>query len=249
VLNNKVILIVGGTGLIGKSIVNACLNNQAKVVVCTRDIGKAKLLFPTASIHFEEFDINDSILMIDAFKNVIVKFGKIDVLINSSFPKNNSFNTKLFEVTYKDFIDNVNIHLGGYFLVSQQISKIFLQQGFGNIINISSIYGVVAPKFDIYSGTNMTSSIEYGLVKSAIIQMARYFASYLKGTNIRINTVSPGGIFDNQDEIFINNYNKKCLNKGMLDANDICGAILFLASDNSKYINGQNIVVDDGFTL
>jgi NAD(P)-dependent dehydrogenase (short-subunit alcohol dehydrogenase family) len=74
-------------------------------------------------------------------------------------------------------------------------------------------------------------------------------AKYLKGTNIRVNCLSPGGIFDNQNEKFLSKYNDKCLNKGMLDANDLTGTLLFLISDQSKYINGQNLIVDDGFTL
>ena len=79
--------------------------------------------------------------------------------------------------------------------------------------------------------------------------MTRYLARYVKGRNIRINCVSPGGVLDNQPEEFLEKYNEFCLNKGMLNADDIVGTVVFLLSDNSRYMNGQNIVIDDGFSL
>jgi NAD(P)-dependent dehydrogenase (short-subunit alcohol dehydrogenase family) len=154
-----------------------------------------------------------------------------------------------FDVTFEDFNENINLNLGGYFLTSQQFALYFKKQGYGNIINISSIYGVVPPKFEIYEETDMTVPVEYAAIKSALIHLTKYMAKYLKGTNIRVNCLSPGGIFDNQNEKFLSKYNDKCLNKGMLDANDLTGTLLFLISDQSKYINGQNLIVDDGFTL
>ena len=125
----------------------------------------------------------------------------------------------------------------------------FMKQGHGNIINISSIQGVLAPKFSHYSGTKMFSGIEYTACKTAIIAITRYMAKYLKNKNIRINCVSPGGILNNQDPQFLESYSKSCINKGMLSSEDIVGAIQFLSSDASKFINGQNIIVDDGWTL
>ena len=95
----------------------------------------------------------------------------------------------------------------------------------------------------------MTAPIEYCTSKSGIILMVQYLAKYYKGKNIRINSISPGGIFDNQPKKFITKYKKSCLNKGMLDPEDINGTLLFLLSDASKYINGQNIIVDDGWVL
>lgn len=95
----------------------------------------------------------------------------------------------------------------------------------------------------------MTKEIEYAICKSAIIQMTRYLARYVKGRNIRINCVSPGGVLDNQPKEFVQKYSEFCLNKGMLDADDVVGTVLFLISDYSRYMNGQSIVIDDGFSL
>ena len=95
----------------------------------------------------------------------------------------------------------------------------------------------------------MTMPVEYAAIKSSIIQMTRYFAQYFKGTGIRINSLSPGGIKDRQPEAFLQAYAAHCSSKGMLDPGDVIGALLFLLSDASKYMTGQNIIVDDGFSL
>ena len=95
----------------------------------------------------------------------------------------------------------------------------------------------------------MISPIEYSAIKSGIISITKWLAKYYKKNNIRVNCISPGGIFDGQDKIFLDNYNAECNSKGMLDPEDIVGTIIFLISSDAKYINGQNIVVDDGWSL
>ena len=141
------------------------------------------------------------------------------------------------------------MNLGGYFLTSQQFAAYFEKQGYGNIINLASIYGVIAPRFEIYDNTPMTMPVEYAAIKSGLIHLTKYMAKYFKGKNIRVNTISLGGIEDKQPEPFLKAYKEFCLNKGMLNAKDISGTVLYLLSDLSEFVNGQNIVVDDGFTL
>jgi len=126
---------------------------------------------------------------------------------------------------------------------------IFLKHGGGNLVHISSIQGVTTPKFDQYEGTQMNSPIEYSAIKSGVIAVTKYLAKYYKNRNIRVNCLSPGGIQDGQPEIFLENYAKNCNSKGMLDSDDLTGALIFLLSDSSQFINGQNIIVDDGWTL
>jgi len=110
-----------------------------------------------------------------------------------------------------------------------------------NIVNISSIYGVVAPKFEIYEGTSMTVPVEYAAIKSGQIHLTKYMAKYFKGMGIRVNSLSPGGIFDNQPKSFLNAYKAKCSSKGMLDKSDLNGTLVYLLSDLSQYVNGQNM--------
>ena len=127
----------------------------------------------------------------------------IDCVINTSYPRNANKLKKLTEIPLNEFNQNVNVHLGGYFNVMQRFIVYFLGNGGGNIINISSIHGVSTPKFENYEGTAMMSGIEYTISKTAIIAMSRYSAKYLKGKNIRINCVSPGGIIDGQPSSFL----------------------------------------------
>ena len=91
--------------------------------------------------------------------------------------------------------------------------------------------------------------VEYAVIKSALIHLTKYMAKYFKGMNIRVNSISPGGILDSQPGIFIKSYNEQCITKGMLDKSDLKGTLLYLLSDLSRYVNGQNLIVDDGFTL
>ena len=248
-LKNKVIVIIGANGLLGKEFVKTCLENNAKVVASdiVEDLG-----FGGKDLEYKKYkkcDITNKNSILNLINFTKEKFGKIDGVVNSTYPRNKNYGKKFEEVEYKDFCENVNLHLGGYFLVIQQFAEFFKKQGYGNIISIASIYGVIPPRFEIYEGTNMTMPVEYNVIKHSIISLTKYVAKYYKGYNIRANTISPGGILNNQSKEFLDKYNQYALNKGMLDKSDINGTLLFLLSDLSKYINGQNIVVDDGWIL
>jgi NAD(P)-dependent dehydrogenase (short-subunit alcohol dehydrogenase family) len=255
-LKNKVIVITGGAGLIGQEFVRAVIEQNGIAIIAdiNEEIGlkvKNSLLkeLNTISIDFVKLDITSKESLAECIYILEKKYSKIDALVNNAYPRNKNFGRDVFEIEYQDFCENLNMNLGGYFLSSQQFSKYFMKQGYGNIINMSSIYGVVAPKFEIYKNTNMTNAIEYAAIKGGLLHITKYFAKYFKGNNIRINAISPGGIFDNQPEFFLEAYKKECLNKGMLDKGDLKGTLVYLLSDMSKFVNGQNIVVDDGFVL
>jgi len=255
-LKNKVVVITGGAGLIGKEFVKAVVENGGIAIVA--DINdalglKAKEDLSTQSntknIDFIKLDITSKDSLQECIQYLDGKYGRIDALVNNAYPRNKNYGKHFFDVGYNDFVENLGLNLGGYFVTSQQFALYFQRQGYGNIINISSIYGVVAPRFEIYENTPMTMAVEYAAIKSGLIHLTKYMAKYFKGMNIKVNTLSPGGIFDNQPEPFLEAYKKQCLNKGMLDKSDMKGTLVYLLSDMSKYVNGQNIVVDDGFSL
>lgn len=255
-LKDKVIVITGGAGLIGKTLVTAVLNNSAKCIIADFDSEKCEKFKYELNKQFSEdqFTIfNTNITEKESIDSLInftsSKYGRIDALVNNAYPRNQNFGRNFFDVEYEDFCENINLHLGGYFLTSQLFASFFIKQGYGNIINMSSIYGVIPPRFDIYEGTKMGNSVEYAVIKSGLIHLTKYMVKYLKGKNIRINLISPGGIFDNQPATFLENYKKYCNSKGILNASDLTGTLIFLLSNMSEYINGQNIIVDDGFTL
>jgi len=263
-VKGKIVVITGGGGLLGREFTKAILENGGTVVVS--DIDKASTekaiadiskLKGNANAIFHELDITSESSVNSLIENVSKQYGKIDAWINNAYPKIKTlpFDTKreysnsFFDVNYNEFCESISLNIGSMFLCSQHISAYFLTQGYGNIINISSIYGLIAPRFEIYDKTGMTMPVDYAINKSAMNHFTRYLAKFLKGKNIRVNSLSPGGIFNNQPADFVKEYGKLAANKGMLDKEDITGALLFLISDHSKYINGQNLVVDDGWTL
>lgn len=255
-LENNVIVVTGGAGLLGSAFCRAIISNNATCILA--DTNKEKSLemistlsedFPNSRIDYHYLDITSKESINELITFTVSRYARIDALVNNAYPRNKNYGRHFFDVEYKDFVENLGLNLGGYFLTSQLFAKYFLMYGGGNIINISSIYGVVAPRFEIYEGTSMTTPVEYAAIKSALIHLTKYMAKYFKEKNIRVNSISLGGILDNQPNTFMSNYKAFTLNKGMLDGKDIVGTLLFLLSDASEYINGQNIIVDDGFTL
>jgi len=248
ILKDKVIVVTGGAGLIGRSAVIAIVEQGGIAVIADID-ETTKTNVELKNVFFFKVDVTNKESIEMCISYVHDKFGKIDALVNNAYPMNKNYGKHFFKVDYNDFVENLGMNLGGCVIPSQLFSLYFERQGYGNIVNMSSIYGVVAPKFEIYGGTNMTVPIEYAAIKSGLIHVTKYMAKIFKGMNIRVNAISPGGILDGQPEEFIEKYNKKCLTKGMLNSGDLNGTLIFLISDMSKYINGQNIIVDDGFCM
>ena len=251
-VRDKVVIVTGGAGLLGRTFCQAIADNGGIAVVAEYDIAIAEKLctsLENASIVPAQVNITDKNSIKALIATISEKYGRIDALVNSAYPRNKNYGKHFFDVAYSDFCENVGMNLGGYFLTSQQFAAYFETQGYGNIINLASIYGVIAPRFEIYDNTHMTTPVEYAAIKSGLIHLTKYMAKYFKGKNIRVNTISLGGIEDKQPESFLRAYKEFCLNKGMLNAKDISGTVLYLLSDLSEFVNGQNIVVDDGFTL
>lgn len=244
-LNDKKILVVGAGGLLGGHIVDRLLKHNATVIAA--DISLQNIQDSTnPRLTCVSLNLTDSSQVTDFFLEV----NNLDGVVNCSYPRNKNYGRHFFDVTLDDFNENLALHLGSSFLLMQQCAAFFLRKKHPfSLVNISSVYGVIAPRFGIYANTSMTMPVEYAAIKSAIIHLNKYVASYVKDSNFRINSVSLGGILDRQPESFLQEYKKFTLGKGMLDVEDIYGSILFLLSDHSKYINGQNIIVDDGFSL
>jgi len=255
-LKDKVVVITGGAGLIGREFVKAVVENDGIAIIAdiNEEIGKevkdrlSKEL-DTMNIDFVRLNIISKESLNDCINYIDNKYGKIDALVNNAYPRNKNYGRNFFDVEYNDFVENTGLNIGGYFTTSQQFAKYFQKQGYGNIINISSIYGVIAPRFEIYDGTKMSMPVEYAAIKSGLIHLTKYMAKYFKGMNIKVNTLSPGGILNNQPQEFLDKYNSFATSKGMLKAEDLKGSLVYLLSDMSKYVNGQNIVVDDGWSL
>ena len=241
---SKNILILGGSGRIGSEIAKNLLLQGHQIYVI--DKIKNKYLSNDRSILCNISKMNN----FDRKFNLLLKKIKfLDVIINLSYLKNKSWGTNFLKLKSKDLKENLFLQLGTNIMISQKSINHFIKKGHGNLILFSSIQGVSAPKFSHYSNTNMSSPIEYSAAKAGIINMTKYLAKFCKGKKIRVNCISPGGILDSQPLSFVRKYRDSCMSKGLLSSNDLNGVVEFLVSDKSKFMNGQNLIIDDGWTL
>ena len=251
-INGDIVAVTGGLGLIGKAFCKEIIKNRGKVLIGDLN-AKQGVSFQNElgqeNAYFLELNSSEP-HSIDKFLELGKNhFGKIDSAIHCAYPRSEQWGTKFEELKAKELKDDLFNQLGGAILFSQRLISFFRKQGFGNLIHVASIQGVVAPKFNHYEETSMVSPIEYSAIKSGVISITRYLAKYCKGQNIRVNCISPGGILDNQPEVFLDKYNSTCSSKGMMDAQDLDGTIIYLLSNMSQYVNGQNIIIDDGWIL
>jgi NAD(P)-dependent dehydrogenase (short-subunit alcohol dehydrogenase family) len=255
-LKDKVVVVTGGAGLIGQEFVKAIIEQNGIAIIADINKNEGQRVSNELSnklksnkIVFFELDITSKKSLQECISYLDNKYGRIDALVNNAYPRNKNYGRHFFDVEYDDFVENLGMNLGGCIIPSQLFSLYFQKQGYGNIINISSIYGVIAPKFEIYNNTEMTMPVEYAAIKSGMLHLTKYMAKYFNGKNIKVNAISPGGILDSQMQSFLDKYNAQCMSKGMLNKQDLNGTLVYLLSDMSRYINGQNIIIDDGFSL
>jgi NAD(P)-dependent dehydrogenase (short-subunit alcohol dehydrogenase family) len=253
-LAGRVVVVTGGAGLLGRAFVRAIADAGGTAVVADVNLAAAETVVAglpaTAGRALAVgMDITSADSVSGAIAAVLSACGRVDAVVNNAYPRNAAYGRRLEDVTYADFCENLSVHVGGYFLVAQQFAQHFRTVGGGAIVNMGSIYGTMAPRFEVYDGTSMTMPVEYAAIKSAISHLTRYFAQYLRKDGIRVNSLSPGGIRDRQPESFLAAYASHAGTRGMLEPTDICGALIFLLSDASRFVTGQNLIVDDGFSL
>lgn len=260
-LEGKTAIVTGGTGLIGKKHCEALVAAGANVVVA--DIAQANPQkfaenFGEKAIGIS-IDVTDEASLENAKQAIIARYGSIDILVNNAAINDMFENPELaaelsaFEkYPIASFRKSLEVNVLGVFLCSQIFGSVMAEQGSGSIINIASTYGIVGPDQSIYrneAGEQLFfKSPSYPTTKGAIINFTRYLAAYWGNKGVRVNTLSPGGVGNAQDEYFVKNYSAKTLLGRMATANDYQGALIYLASDASAYMTGANLVVDGGWT-
>lgn len=228
-LKDKVVLITGAAGIQGPEHVKAFESAGAKVVAT--DIKNTEIIL----------DVTSEASIRTAMKKILNRHGRIDILVNNAGATAKQGTT--------DWNKIIKVNLTGTFLCCQIVGGSMEK---GSIINVSSIYGLVGPDFSLYpgaeyAGKSMGVPAAYAASKGGVIALTKYFAS-LYAPKIRVNCVTPGGIFDNQTENFVKKYSTKTMLGRMAERNEVSGAILWLASNLSSYVTGANIVVDGGLT-
>lgn len=249
-VDSKVIMVTGGYGHLGKAITESLAFHGAQVIVAAKSIDKFNNIFKDNNkIDFVNFDIADANSIVSGYKIVMEKYGKIDVLINNAFYSKGQSPETMTDEEWAYGIDGV---LGSVFRTIREIIPFYKQQGHGKIINVSSMYGVIAPDFSIYDESpEFFNPPHYGTAKAGVIQLTKYYASYLGKHNIQVNVITPGPFPSDtvqQDTKFMEALKAKtCLNK-IGTPEDVAGIFTFLSSDAANFITGQNFIVDGGWT-
>ena len=260
-LKNKVAIVTGALGLIGKNHCIALSEAEANVVVCDLDEAKCKEFastLPTKSIGVG-VDITNKPSIENLRDKTLKTFGKIHILVNNAAindmfenPQASAEQSMFENYPLEMWQQSLNVNVTGTFLCSQVIGTEMAKSKKGSIINVASTYGIVGPDQSIYKkpdgSQSFYKSAAYPATKGAIISFTRFLAAYWGNKGVRVNTLSPGGVENNQDEYFISNYSAKTPLGRMAQPTDYKGAIIFLASDASSYMTGANLIVDGGWT-
>ena len=259
-LKNKTIVLTGSAGRLGTRFAHVLSKAGANVVLVDIEKSKNKKLeqeliskYGTEPTAFYA-DISNQNNIKELTKKIILKYSKIDVLINNAhyIPRTHPKRDTSFEDYPLDLWDKTtSINLRSLFLCCKEIGRVMLKQKKGTIINISSIYGIVGADQRIYGKSRLNSPPFYAATKGAMVNFSRYLAANWEGKNIRVNTLTLGGVFDeklHKDKTFVKNYSKKTILGRMANKDDYDGSLLFLTSDASSYVTGINLIVDGGWT-
>lgn len=255
-LDDKIACVIGGVGLIGSEITRAISDAGATTLILDVDEEKGNKLAQRiirSGNHavFVYFDTTDLEEISEKLNHIYRDYNKIDVFINCSYPRTEDWGESTFkQISLESFRKNVDLHMNSYAWSAREAAELMSKQNNGgSIILLGSIYGVLGQDLTVYEGTDMGENMSYAAIKGGITNLTRQMASYYGQYNIRVNTLCPGGVFDNQNPIFVKNYSHKTPLKRMANPEEIASTTLFLASDAASYITGSTLVVDGGWTV
>lgn len=232
-LDGKVALVTGGAGIVGRHLVAGLKDAGATVIVASRNSEDEQCDFTSES-------------GIRALRDrLLSKYGRVDVLFNNAVARAGG---ELMDTSAEQWESVMALNSTGLFLTCRIFGEAMIERKSGSIVNVASIYGMVGPDFHIYEGTPIHNSVSYSFAKGGMINFTRYLASYLAPHGVRANTLSPGGVFSGQPKEFLENYGRRCPMGRMMNGDELRGAAVFLASDASAYVTGQNLAVDGGWT-
>lgn len=261
-LANKVVVVTGGAGLLGQVFCQALVDAGAHVAIVDLDLASAETAAKkinksdTQRVIAFGSDITSPESVTQMVANVVKQFGQIDVLVNNAASKGSSldaFFESFEDYSLKTWREVMSVNIDGLFLVAQAVGKQMKKQGGGSIIQTSSIYGVIAPDQRIYEGSEfngrpINTPAVYSASKSAVNGLTSYLSTYWASSKIRVNSLTPGGIASGQNSEFNKKYSNRVPLGRMGEASELVGALIYLASDASSYVTGQNLIVDGGLS-
>jgi NAD(P)-dependent dehydrogenase (short-subunit alcohol dehydrogenase family) len=261
-LANKVVVVTGGAGLLGQVFCQALVDVGAHVAIVDLNLESAETVAKRINkseaqkVFAVGSDITSPESVTQMVANVLKQLGRIDVLVNNAASKGSSldaFFESFEDYSLKTWREVMSVNIDGLFLVAQAVGKQMKKQGGGSIIQTSSIYGVVAPDQRIYEGSEyngrpINTPAVYSASKSAVNGLTNYLATYWASSKIRVNSLTPGGIASGQNSEFNKKYSNRVPLGRMGEATELVGALIYLASDASSYVTGQNLIVDGGLS-
>jgi 2-deoxy-D-gluconate 3-dehydrogenase len=269
-LTGRVAIVTGGPGLLGKEFCRTLAEAGAAVVVADINADGVSALATTLIKNgYTALGVATDVTQPESvqalFQETLSTFERLDILVNSAaldpkfdpealaeMAKHGMVSGAFEDYPLESWKAALDVNLTGMFLCCQAAVKPMLAQGKkGSIINICSTYGLVAPDQRIYQRDGKQTSykpVYYSVTKSGVLGLTRYLAAYYNGTDIRVNALTPGGVYNNHDDVFLKAYNARTVMGRMANKDEMNGALLFLASDASSYMTGSNLVVDGGWT-
>jgi NAD(P)-dependent dehydrogenase (short-subunit alcohol dehydrogenase family) len=254
-LDGKVVVLTGAAGILGAHAVARFLACGARV--CALDVSEAaldQLGAPDAQLLKIAADVSQRASLERARAVLDAKWGTADVLLNNAAAKSENFFAPFEDFPLADWNEVMAVNLTGAMLCCQVFGAPMAARGRGAIVNTLSIYGIVAPDQRIYEGSQylgrpINTPAIYSASKAGLWGLTKYLATYWGPKGVRVNAVTPGGVFSGQNETFVENYSQRVPLNRMAEPADIVNAMTFLASDASTYVNGHNLVVDGGWTV
>ncbi len=247
-LKGKIILVTGGAGNYGRCIVEGLAEADGTVITASRNLEAGQKLaheynssgLDVYAMRVDQAD-HDSVMMLK--EQIQKEFGRLDVFVNNAVSRP----MEGYNEPIEHFSESMRVNATGMMDILREMADLIAESGGGSVINISSMMGMFGPDLSNYEGTDMGDlPPDYFFHRAGIINITRFLARMLADKNVRVNCISPGGLFNNQPRQFLENYNKKVPVGRMANNDDIKGLAVLLASDASAYINGENILMDGG---
>lgn len=247
-LKGKIILVTGGTGKYGRCITEGLAEADATVITASRDLKKCEKLAADfrqtgLNVHAGQVDQADHKSIMKLKQEIKDNYGRLNLFVNNVVNRP----MKTYTSSLQQWEESMRINATGMFDITREMADLIDESGGGSIVNICSMMGMFGPDLPNYDGTDIgTPPPDYFFHKGGMLTLTRYLARVLSDQKIRVNSISPGGIFADQPKRFLENYNKKVPLGRLANNDDIKGAVVFLASEASSYITGENILMDGG---
>lgn len=250
-LTGRVAIVTGGTGIYGAPLSEALAEAGARVIIASRDRGRcdayaAELASRGLQAGGESYDQASETSILQFRDRVLSQYGAVDILVNNSVARP----MRAYSESLEAWRQSMDTNATGLFAICRAFLEPMIERGQGSIVNIGSIQSVVAPDFGNYAGTGMTTSPDYHFHKHGMIGLTKYLAAWAGPHGVRVNAISPGGCYQpDMPEKFVSQYCRRVFLGRLASEEDVKGAVVFLTSDASAYVTGQNLIVDGGYTV